>query len=159
VDVILIRHAVAIDETLELSDPMRMLTSDGRTQARRLGERLHAKGCQPSVVWTSPLVRAVQTAEIVIAALGVQIAVEVSPCLAPDDSPKPLIALLRTLPATACPLVIGHEPNLSALGSLLVNDPGFPALAKAEAVRITDGKVRWRVVWSDAAPISTPSLN
>lgn len=153
------RHATAIDETLALGDPMRMLTAHGRTQARRLGDGLRGRGCALSHVWTSPLVRAVQTAELVAAAVGATCTVDVAPDLAPEASPRALVARLGALPADAIALVVGHEPNLSALGSLLLGDPSFVALAKAEAVRIVDREVRWRLAWNAAAPISAPSLS
>ncbi len=40
VEVFLIRHAAAVDETLELRDPLRHLTPEGRAQAKSLGDRL-----------------------------------------------------------------------------------------------------------------------
>ena len=54
-------------------------------------------------------------------------------------------------------MVVGHEPSLSALGALLVDQPDFEALAKAEAVRIDDGTLRWRFAWDAEAPVRTRS--
>lgn len=151
--VFLIRHAQAIDETHELRDPQRHLTALGRTQATSLGDRLRWHDCAPSQVWTSPLVRAVQTAELVLAGLRVtELAVEVIPGLAPGDSPHMALARLNALPADAGAIVVGHEPGLSALAALLVGQSEFGALAKAEAVRIVDGKLRWRFTWDADAP-------
>ena len=81
----MIRHAEAIDETLELRDPMRHLTAHGRKQATSLGDRLRWHDCTPTHIWTSPLVRAVQTAELVATGLASPIAVEVIPALAPGE--------------------------------------------------------------------------
>lgn len=144
-DVILIRHATAVDETLELRDSMRMLSPPGRAQATQLGVGLHARGVVPTHVWTSPLVRAVQTAELVLAALGVTIGTEVAPALAPEATPRPLLAALRALPATAVVLVVGHEPGLSALGALLTGAADYPTIAKAEAACIRAGAPAWRL--------------
>ncbi len=149
----LIRHAAAIDETLELRDPARHLTAEGRTQATSLGDRLRWHDCEPTHIWTSPLVRAVQTAELVATGLQSKVAVEVSPELAPDGAPRALTAALATLPATAVVVLVGHEPGLSAVGALLAGDPEFPALTKAEAARIVDGQLRWRFAWNADAPI------
>jgi probable phosphoglycerate mutase len=44
------------------------LTERGRQQAKQLAERLWAKGAPPSKVYSSPLKRAAQTAEILLAA-------------------------------------------------------------------------------------------
>ena len=148
----LIRHAAAIDETLELRDPMRHLTQEGRMQAVALGDRLRWHDCTPTQIWTSPLVRAVQTAELVTAALKTDVAVEVVPLLAPGESARGLLAIVQALPADASVLLVGHEPGLSGLGALLAGAPDFAALAKAEAARLVDGKVRWRCAWDSDAP-------
>ena len=153
--VFLIRHAEAVDETLVLRDPSRHLTSAGRAQARALGERMRWHDCVPTHVWTSPLVRALQTAELVTATMSSEAPVEVVPALAPDGSPRDVVALVRALPADASVMLVGHEPSISAIGALLVDDPTFEALGKAQAVRILDGAVRWRFAWDDEAAAPT----
>jgi phosphohistidine phosphatase len=152
VDVFLIRHAAAIDETLELRDPMRHLTAEGRTQAAALGDRLRWHDCTPTQIWTSPLVRAVQTAELVAAGLKASTLVEVVPLLAPGESARALLAMVNALPADAAVLLVGHEPGLSGIGALLVGASDFAALGKAEAARLVDGTLRWRCAWDSEAP-------
>jgi len=151
VEVFLIRHAEAIDETLELRDPHRHLTPHGRVQARALGDRLRWHDCTPTHLWASPLVRAVQTAELVAAGLQSDVPVEIVPGLAAGESARAVAAALRTLPAEASVVLVGHEPNLSALGALLIARDLAP-LAKAEAVRIAGDQVRWRFSWDAEAP-------
>lgn len=151
VEVFLIRHAAAVDETLELRDPYRHLTPAGREQAKGLGDRLRWHDCSPSHIWTSPLVRAVQTAELVAAGLQVPTAVDVLPQLAPDESARAVTKALSALPAAAHVVLVGHEPGLSAVGELLLGGD-LAQLAKAEAVRIIDGKLRWRFAWNAEAP-------
>lgn len=148
-DIFLVRHADAIDETLELRDPMRHLTPRGREQAAALGDRLRWHDCTPSHIWTSPLVRAVQTAELLAAGLQTKVAIEVAPRLAPGEDARAMVAAVKSL--TGDVILIGHEPGMSALGTLLVgSDVGV--LAKAEAVRIADGQLRWRCAWDSEAP-------
>lgn len=149
---ILIRHAHAVDETLAVRDPHRHLTPQGRVEARSLGERLRWHDCGPTHVWASPLVRAMQTAELLIASMECDAAVESMPRLAPGEPPREVIAAIQALGATATVLIIGHEPGLSAIGALLVGDPDFPSLNKAEAARIVDGVLRWRFAWDAEAP-------
>jgi len=55
--------------------PAARLTEKGREQARRLGARLAAEGLRPRIVCSS-LPRAVETAEIVASALGVEAPVQ-----------------------------------------------------------------------------------
>jgi phosphohistidine phosphatase len=152
VQVFLIRHADAVPETLALADPHRYLTAAGRQQARAIGDRLRWHDCIPTHVWTSPLVRAVQTAELVTAALQSELTVDVALALSPDDNPRATVSALAALPAGSIVVVVGHEPGLSTLGALLTGSPRLAGLAKAEAVRIVDGAVRWRFAWNAEAP-------
>jgi phosphohistidine phosphatase len=103
-------------------------------------------------MWTSPLVRAVQTAELVAAGLASKIAVEVMPALAPDGDFHQLVAALKALAADANVLLVGHEPGLSGIGAMLVGEADFAALGKAEAARIHEGALRWRCAWNSEAP-------
>jgi phosphohistidine phosphatase len=154
VDVFLIRHAAAIDETLELRDPMRHLTAAGRTQATSLGDRLRWHDCTPTHIWTSPLVRAVQTAELVATGLASPVTVEVIPALAPGESARTVVAAVQALAADARVVLVGHEPGISGIGALLLGVSDLAPLAKAEAMRISDGQVRWRFAWDAEAPTS-----
>ena len=67
------RHGEAAYETELVTDDGGSLTRGGREQARRLAERL--RDARISRVWTSSMSRAVQTAEIVAAELGVDVLV------------------------------------------------------------------------------------
>ena len=153
-DIFLVRHAEAIDETVVLRDPHRHLTAHGRQQAAQLGDRLRWHDCSPTRIWTSPLVRAVQTAELVGRGLESKLAIEACPALAPGGSARELVAALQGLPNDAIVVVVGHEPGLSALAGVLVAGD-VPGLAKAEAVRISDGRLRWRFAWDADAPVIT----
>ena len=152
VQVFLIRHALATDETLAVGDAHRPLTGDGRAQAKQLGEKLRWYDCGLTHVWSSPLVRAVQTAELVVSGLGEDVRVDIAPGLAPDGSARELVAALRALPADASVMLVGHEPSMSQIGGLIVGEAGFAPLGKAEAARIVDGALRWRFAWDADAP-------
>ena len=71
--VFLARHGEAAYETDLVTDDGGSLTPDGRAQARALGERLAPE--RIARVWCSPASRAVQTAEIAAAVLGVDVVV------------------------------------------------------------------------------------
>lgn len=135
-----------------MRDPHRHLTLVGRRQARGIGDRLRWHDCTPTHIWSSPLVRAIQTAELVAAGLASETPVETIPALAPDESPRSVIAALAQLPAEASIILVGHEPGLSAVGALLVGQPEFASLAKAQAARIDDGELRWRFSCDADAP-------
>lgn len=153
--VFLIRHAEAVDETLALSDPHRHLTATGRRQAREIGDRLRWHDCVPTHLWSSPLVRAIQTSELVAIGLHSETCVDALPALAPDENPRRVLAAISEVTASragAIILLVGHEPGLSAVGALLVGKPEFASLAKAQAARIVDGSLRWRFACDGDAP-------
>jgi len=154
VQVFLVRHAEAHAETVAIRDPHRPLTAHGRTQARALGDRLRWHDCVPTHVWSSPLVRAVQTAELVVAGIQHDVTVDIAPLLVPDESARAMVTALRSLPPTSVVLLVGHEPSLSAIGAVLIADPNFEALDKACAARIDDTHVRWRFAWDADAPVA-----
>lgn len=140
-------------ETVAVRDPHRNLSGTGRSQARALGDRMRWHDCTPTHVWTSPLVRAVQTAELVVGGMHCEVAIESLPALTPEGSPRDVVDAIHALPSTSAVLLVGHEPSLSAIGALVIHDPKFASLAKAEAVRILDGVVRWRFAWDAEAPL------
>jgi phosphohistidine phosphatase SixA len=63
-----------------------------------------------------------------------------------------VVAALAALPADATVVLVGHEPGLSAVGALLVGQPEFASLHKAQAARIDDGALRWRFACDADAP-------
>ena len=74
------------------------------------------------LILSSPYLRARQTAEIVAAALKARRQLELSDSLTPGGSTKKLVDLVNSLkPAPESVLLVGHEPYLSGLISLLVS--------------------------------------
>jgi phosphohistidine phosphatase len=71
-------------------------------------------------ILTSPYVRARQTAEIVAKTFQAEKRLKISEHLACEGSPKKLIQELKTLKAQDL-LIVGHEPYLSGLISLLIS--------------------------------------
>jgi phosphohistidine phosphatase len=150
VRVTLIRHAEAGDDAPR--DESRALTVKGRADARRLGRALDGRGVRFSLVITSPLVRAVQTAEIVAAAVKYRRRVMASDLLLPEGPVSKVVAFLRSAAGENGVALVAHEPILSALVAALTDRARYPALRKAEALRIRlpegatgTGQLRWRV--------------
>lgn len=161
--VFLVRHAHAIDEAPGTPDQGRHLTSAGRVAARALSERLRWHDCVPTAVWTSPLTRAVQTAELVVAGLHWDGPVESVAELAPGGDLRAAHARIRGSAPDSVLLLVGHEPGISGLGTLLTARADFPSLRKAEAARLDDVGVqrgegpgpltlRWMFAWDAEAP-------
>ena len=150
----LIRHADAVGEIAGLPDAARALDKIGRQRARELGKRLRWHDCTPSLIWSSPTVRAVQTVEVIAGVIGWREAIDVIAALAPDGDPRDVVAMLAALPADAVVILAGHGPMLRDLLALLCPDTGGIELRRAEAVRIDNGRVRWWFAWDDEAPRS-----
>ena len=95
---------------------------------------------------TSPLVRAVQTAEIVAAAVGYRGRMPASDLLEPEAAALDVVAFLKTVADEKSVALVAHEPILSAVAAALTHKPRHPALRKAEALRIRlpDGPRRCR---------------
>jgi len=85
---LLIRHADAgtRDPTLWADDRQRPLTEKGRRGHRRVAKRLKRRGLAPSVVLSSPWLRAWQTAQITTDVAGATDPVAVPALAEPPDS-------------------------------------------------------------------------
>ncbi|MCL4839028.1 MAG: histidine phosphatase family protein [Thermoanaerobaculia bacterium] len=127
-----VRHAIAEDRALwaarGLDEAARPLTAAGRARFRKAARGLAAEVGQLDLVATSPLARAVQTAEILAAAAGAKRTIELPELAAGDDLPALLawIAAQRKLAAVA---LVGHEPSLSLLCGWLLTGEERPLFA------------------------------
>lgn len=91
---LLLRHADAgvSDHAKWPDDGARPLTDVGREAQRRVSERLRASGLSIDALFTSPLLRARQTAEIVAQILGYSAQATVCQALAPQPPDLELVA-------------------------------------------------------------------
>lgn len=133
------RHGTAEDDAADGRDESRALTMPGRERVREIADRLIALGEAPKAIVSSPLVRALQTAELVASTQGFADVVTAHSALAPGGLAIGFVheefeAGRRRL------MVVGHEPDLSTLVGHLLGQPLPSPLAKAMVVglRITD---------------------
>lgn len=133
----LVRHAEAQERTENLLDDLRHLTRRGRKQAAKLGRRLKKNRVRPAVLITSPLVRAVQTAELLAAELGSNILVTAHAGLSGTADATEVAELLRQSAAQRAVMLVGHEPQLSALAALLLGYEHVAPLAKAGCLALS----------------------
>lgn len=139
--VYLIRHAHAVDGEDLGRDEQRYLSQRGRRAAREVGGVLRQKQVEVDLILTSPLVRAVQTAELVAQALDHLGVITVLPALVPGVPARVAAAELPALGASVA--VIGHEPGISMLGAYLCGVPAFPPLRPGQVSLVEDGQPRW----------------
>ncbi len=132
----ILRHAIAVARQAAAngSDEERPLTDQGAAKLRRVVRGMKALGLSFDRILTSPYLRALQTAEIVAAEMGLPKKVERTAHLAPEGDPRALMALLQSRRGEQrSVLVVGHEPYLSELISVLVSGSTGPAVTMKKA--------------------------
>lgn len=115
-----LRHAIAENPRPGQPDSARQLTSRGRAKARRVLSHARKVGVQPEAILTSPYARAAQTAEIAHEELEALSRPICTHGLSPYVSVFDLWDELRAHVATGDAMVVGHNPQLSSLVTLLI---------------------------------------
>ncbi len=121
------RHGKAHPESPSGLDEDRALRGRGERQAAYLGERLKDSDHTPTIVYSSGLLRAEQTADIVAKILGVERAME--PVLGLGHRASDVVEvleLIRRKDEDARVMLVGHNPQLESLVSILVQGPTAP---------------------------------
>lgn len=129
----LLRHGLAVEPgTAGYSkDADRPLTPKGERKLWRAAKTMKALDLSFDLILSSPYLRARQTAAILAQALDAKDRLELSGSLAPGNPTRKIIECLHRLPMPDNVLLVGHEPGLSQLISLLVaGDSGLSVLMK-----------------------------
>ena len=133
----LVRHGIAEPRGERWpDDDLRPLSPEGTTRMKRAARGLAALEEPVGVVLTSPLVRAVQTAEIVRKALGLGAPLVHCQALAPGGSPRDVAAGVQELGLSGAFVLVGHEPDLGALAGWLLGTRAPLAFKKGAVGRI-----------------------
>jgi len=161
-NLLLVRHAHAEPLAPEgMIDADRALTDRGREQCRRLARTLHRLQVPLGTVVVSPLVRAKQTCEELLAHWpGDRPEVQECRHLAPEGKVRKLVNFLRGLNQEQLTL-IGHMPDMARFAGWMVGDKRSRIhFAKAGAAYIESpvgpgrghGMLMWLVTptWFDA---------
>ena len=149
---LLIRHGEAVDASPDAADGSRWLTARGRAETAAAAKHLRAH--PPGALVTSPLVRAVQTAEILAAHAEPPGPVTVLPALATGD----LAAILRFIEAwrgDGALALVGHEPTLSQVLLALLKHARWPGFEKSSVVALSRKGGQWSFEWMFLAKTAT----
>ena len=147
-EIYLLRHAIAMERSEHHGpDEDRPLTAEGRRKLKRVAQAMRGMRLSFDAVYSSPLTRALQTAEMVVEVLPLKERLQVSALLKPATAAEKQMAWLRSLrPQPERVLLVGHEPNFSQLTSLLLTGHERMAiefkkagLCKVTAERVTAG--------------------
>lgn len=115
----LIRHAIAEEESPSGEDSQRALTDKGAKKMRQIAKGLKALGVEFDAILASPYVRAEQTATILGDVFKMKKKVFISEHLAPVGDPDLLFAEINEKYAVGSLAIVGHEPYLSTFVGLL----------------------------------------
>lgn len=154
-----IRHARAVDrEETTLTDFQRPLTPKGRKQFSILCRKLAKRLEPPQLLLTSPLIRAVQTAEIVRREFDIsESACRVDERLSPDFDLQKLKAILQDMASQQPDLkslaIVGHEPSFGVTLSETIGG-GSISLAKGAIAEVEfsplpnpeESRLKWLIV-------------
>jgi phosphohistidine phosphatase len=127
-DLILWRHAEAVESGEVADDLERPLTSRGERQAARMAAWLNQHLPATTRVLASPARRTQQTA------LALERKIRTVPALAPDASVTAVLEATRWPDAKEPVLVIGHQPTLGAVAAQLLSGAPLPWAVKKGAV-------------------------
>lgn len=123
-DLVIVRHAEAVEALHFSSDSERRLTSKGEKQANGIAQvRRLLNVPSPQLVFTSGYMRAEQTLERALQ--GEVLSVIRDSAFAPDGSAESAWAMLlqevrsRNYPSPPCIWIVGHNPHIERLTQLI----------------------------------------
>ena len=136
--VYLVRHAIAaVRDEKWPDDSKRPLTHEGAARMRRIVKGLVSLGVEIDQILTSPLVRAVETAEILARGLDPVPEIVQVPALGPDGLPAKMAEAIGAAAGRAAVIaVVGHEPSLGELAAWLIGARAPLPFKKGGACRI-----------------------
>lgn len=113
-DLILWRHAEAVEDDVSGDDMARTPAPRGEKQAKRMAAWLDRQLPDSSRIWVSPARRTEQTAQ------ALDRKFKLNPAIAPMGTPEQLLELVQWPHAKGCVLVVGHQPTLGQTLSQLL---------------------------------------
>jgi len=151
----LFRHGIAEDGRAGSTDSERQLTDEGRKKTAEVAKLARKSGVEPSLIMSSPYIRARQTARIAAEEMGYQGQIVAIESLAPHGSPEAVWKDIRDYSDLESVLLAGHEPLMSRLVAYFLNAPSLRVeMKKAAMVRIDlesaranpHGLLRWMII-------------
>jgi phosphohistidine phosphatase len=118
----LTRHGIASEQIggAIKNDAQRPLTSAGREETELVAAGLKRLGVKPSLILSSPFVRARQTAEILAEVLNVALKIEFSQALLPGGLVSDLFKELADFKKVDEVFLVGHQPDMTRLAQSLL---------------------------------------
>jgi phosphohistidine phosphatase len=155
-DLYIIRHAWAghAGDPQWPDDAQRPLSEEGKQRFAQVVARLVERGFAPEIVATSPLLRCLQTAQVV--SDGVPGSLQVVPLdeLRPGSNLEGLLAWTARHSRRQQVAWVGHAPDVDRLAAALIGEPaaavhfakgGVAAIRFEDRPQIGQGELRWLI--------------
>ncbi len=121
-EIYLIRHGIAAERGTYTNDRERPLVAKGINKTQKVAEKLQSIGIEFDLILSSPLVRAFQTAEILLKA-GLSSTLEIFTPLEPGGNIKDWLQWLQEMRSQNSLnklALVGHQPDLGNWAEILV---------------------------------------
>ena len=154
IELYLVRHAIAADRGDEWpDDSKRPLTTRGVSRFKESVRGLTWLGVGIDEIFTSPLVRAKQTANLLAAAFKEKPPVKVLESLTPGHTPMSVMHELNKTAKRQRVALVGHEPALGELAAHLIGSQRAIPFKKGGVCRIDvesftsrrPGELQWMI--------------
>jgi phosphohistidine phosphatase len=120
--VYLIRHAKSSWDDEDLDDFDRPLNDRGLKDAPRMGKRLQDRVVVPDIIYASPALRALTTAQIIAEIIGYPVkAIQTDRRMYNADEDVLLEILQSVLDKNNCIFMVSHNPGITAFANALFN--------------------------------------
>jgi phosphohistidine phosphatase len=148
----LLRHGIAEEGGAGMNDADRSLTTDGRRKLKQVLQAAVEAQVKPALILTSPLKRAVQTAELAKGTLGYKDEILRTKALVPGSTVELVWDEIRVHKDKQSLMLVGHNPLFDSLGGYLLGQPGLQLDFKKGAILRIDvdtfsthpkGVLRW----------------
>lgn len=143
----LVRHAQAVVSTPSQRDFERELSSVGFLEASRMGNHLKQMGLVPTLIFTSPAVRALTTAQFMAEQLGYDTEkLHIEPLLYEDFALQSFVEIINQIPeAHSAAMLVAHNPKQTYLAEYFTQEV-LGAIPPAGIVHILFENQRWNEV-------------
>lgn len=129
---VLLRHGIAEDPTPEKSDADRGLTAEGHARMKQIARGLERALPKAEAIYSSPLLRAVQTSLWVSKAYRSRVNINTVEALSPGSTPTQFRELVEGITERRV-VIVGHEPSLTDNLAALVG------LTDSQAIELKKG--------------------
>jgi phosphohistidine phosphatase len=132
--VYLLRHGISEEERVGLSDAERALTSEGRRRLRQTLQAAARADIKPTLILSSPLKRAMQTAEIAKEVLASKHEIVSTRALLPSAAAEQVWEEIRVNKSESSVVLVGHNPLFANLAGYLLGEPELQVDFKKGAI-------------------------